>query len=106
MRSRIMVVGRDVAQRAHLARVLSERGYRVEIAESAGHARRIGFDGIDLAIVVPDGLGPMGRGLVQDLQAAAGRVMLVAAPGPMGNGTATYATSLTRPDCSRGLPRR
>jgi DNA-binding response OmpR family regulator/class 3 adenylate cyclase/tetratricopeptide (TPR) repeat protein len=84
MRSRIMVVGRDVAQRAHLARVLSERGYRVEIAESAGHARRIGFDGIDLAIVAPDGLGPMGRGLVQDLQAGAGRVMLVAAPGPMG----------------------
>ena len=64
--------------------LLSECGYRVEIAESAGHARRIGFEGIDLAIVAPDGLGPMGRGLVQDLRAAVGRVMLVAAPGHKG----------------------
>ena len=81
MRSRIMVVGRDVAQRAHLARLLSGSGYRVEIAESAAHACRIGFDGIELAIVAPDGLGPTGRGLVQDLRAAVGRVLLVAAPG-------------------------
>ena len=84
MRSRIMVVGRDVAQRAHLARLLSGNGYRVEIAESAAHARRIGFDGIELAIVAPDGLGPAGRGLVQDLRAAVGRVLLVAAPGDKG----------------------
>jgi DNA-binding response OmpR family regulator/tetratricopeptide (TPR) repeat protein len=84
MRSRIMVVGRDVAQRAHLARLLSGNSYRVEIAESAAHARRIGFDGIELAIVAPDGLGPAGRGLVQDLRAAVGRVLLVAAPGDKG----------------------
>jgi DNA-binding response OmpR family regulator/class 3 adenylate cyclase/tetratricopeptide (TPR) repeat protein len=81
MRSRIMVVGQDVAQRARLARLLSGNGYRVEIAESAAHARRVGFDGIELAIVAPDGLGPAGRGLVQDLRAAVGRVLLVAAPG-------------------------
>jgi DNA-binding response OmpR family regulator/class 3 adenylate cyclase/tetratricopeptide (TPR) repeat protein len=84
MRSRIMVVGRDVAQRAHLARLLSGSGYRVEIAESAAHACRIGFDGIELAIVALDGLGPAGRGLVQDLRAAVGRVLLVAAPGDKG----------------------
>ena len=84
MRSRVMVVGRDVAQRACLARLLSGNGYRVEIAESAAHARRIGFNGIELAIVVRAGLGPAGRGLVQDLQAAVGRVLLVAAPGDRG----------------------
>ena len=61
MRSRIMVIGRDVAQRAHLARLLRGSGYRVEIAESAAHACRIGFDGIELAIVAPDGLGPGGK---------------------------------------------
>ncbi len=41
MRSRILVVGRDVAVRARLAR-LSAAGYGVELAESAAHARRIG----------------------------------------------------------------
>ena len=84
MRSRIMVIGRDVAQRTHLARLLSRNGYRVEIAESAAHARRIGFDGIELAIVAPDGLGPAGRGFVQDLRAAVSRVLLVAAPSDKG----------------------
>ena len=81
MRSRIMVVGRDVGQRAHLARLLNGGGYRVEIAESASHACRIGFDGIALAIVAPDGLGPAGRGLIRELRAAVGSVLLVGAPG-------------------------
>src|SRR5271166_3206838 len=81
MRSRIMVVGRDVAQRARLARLLNAGGYRVEIAESASHACRIGFDGIALAIVAPDGFGPEGGGLMQELRAAVGSVLLVAAPG-------------------------
>jgi DNA-binding response OmpR family regulator/class 3 adenylate cyclase len=81
MRSRIMVVGRDVRQRAHLARLLSGSGYRVQIAESAVHACRIGFEGVELAIVAPEGLGPAGNGLVQDLRAAIGRVLLVGKPG-------------------------
>ncbi len=81
MRSRIMVVGTDVEQRAYLARLLNGGGYRVEIAESASHACRIGFNGIALAIVAPDGLGPEGTALVQDLRAAGGSVLLVGAPG-------------------------
>jgi len=81
MRSRIMVVGRDMGQRAQLARLLNGGGYRVEIAESASHACRIGFDGIALAIVAPDGLGPEGRGLIQELRAAVGSVLLVGAAG-------------------------
>ena len=80
MRDRIMIVGRDVRLRAQLARLLKAGGYRVEIAESASHASRIGFAGIALAIVAPDGRGPTERGLIQELRAAIGSVLLVAAP--------------------------
>ena len=80
MRSRILIVGRDVGQRARLAQVLGQGGYRVEIGESASHASRIGFAGIALAIVAPEGLGPDGRGLIQELRAGVGRVLLVGTP--------------------------
>ncbi len=79
MRDRIMIVARDVGLRAQLARLLKAGGYRVEIAESASHACRIGFAGTALAIVVPDGSGPAERGLLQELRAAVGNVLLVAA---------------------------
>jgi DNA-binding response OmpR family regulator len=78
---RIMIVGRDVELRAQLARLLKAGGYRVEIAESAAHARRIGFAGIALAIVAPDGRGPEERGLLQELRTGVGNVLLLAAPG-------------------------
>ncbi len=81
MRSRIMVVGRDAGQRAVLARLLKRGGYRVEIAESAAHAGRIGFAGIALAIVAPEGLGPEDRGLIQELRATVGSVLLIGSPG-------------------------
>jgi DNA-binding response OmpR family regulator/class 3 adenylate cyclase/predicted ATPase len=81
MRSRIMIVGRDVALRAQLARLLNGRGYHVEIAENAEHARRVGLEGVALAIVAPDGLGPEGKGLLQELRAAVGSVLVIAAPG-------------------------
>jgi DNA-binding response OmpR family regulator/class 3 adenylate cyclase len=81
MRSRIMVIGRDVGQRARLAQLLNARDYRVEIAESAAHAYRIGFKGIALAIVAPDGLGSVGQGLLHELRATVGNVLLVGAPG-------------------------
>jgi hypothetical protein len=51
MRSRIMVIGRDVGSRARLARLLSRESYRAEVAESFAHARRAGLDGVALAIV-------------------------------------------------------
>lgn len=81
MRSRIMIVGRDVTLRAQLARLLNGRGYHVEIAENAEHARRVGLEGVALAIVAPDGLGPEGKGLLQELRAAVGSVLVIAAPG-------------------------
>ncbi len=81
MRDRIMIVGRDVELRAQLARLLKGGGYRVEIAESASHACRIGFSGIALAIVAPDGRGPEERGLLQELRTTVGNFLLVAAPG-------------------------
>jgi DNA-binding response OmpR family regulator/class 3 adenylate cyclase len=80
IRSRIMVVGRDVAQRARVARLLNGAGYGVEIAEDASHARRIGFNGIAMAIVAPDEPGPEGRGLVEQMRAAIGNVLLFGGP--------------------------
>ena len=81
MRSRIMIVGRDVALRARLARLLNGGGYHVEIAENAEHARRVGLEGVALAIVAPERLDPEGKGLFQELRAAVGTVLLVATPG-------------------------
>ena len=81
MRSRIVIVGRDVALRARLARLLNGGRYHVEIAENAQHARRVGLEGVDLAILAPEGLGPEGKGLFQELRAAVGSVLLVATPG-------------------------
>ncbi len=81
MPGRIMVVGRNVEQRARLARLLHRGGYRIEIAESSVHASRIGFHGIALAMIAADRPGPEESNLVQDLKAAVGRVLLVGAHG-------------------------
>jgi DNA-binding response OmpR family regulator/class 3 adenylate cyclase/predicted ATPase len=81
MRPRILVLARDVGLRARLARLLQGGGYRVELAESAAQARRIDLRGVDLALVVPEGLGAKGEGLLDELATAAGRPLLVAAPG-------------------------
>jgi hypothetical protein len=56
MRSRIMVIGRDVALRARLARLARQAGHRAEVAESLAQARRAGLEGVALAIVDPEGL--------------------------------------------------
>ncbi len=80
MRSRIMIVGRHVAIRARLARLLKGRGYHIQIAENAEHARRVGLQGVGLAIVAPEGLGSGEEGLFQELRAEVGRVLIVAAP--------------------------
>ena len=79
MRSRIMVIGRDVGSRARLARLLSREGYRAEVAESLAHARRAGLDTVALAIVAPE--GGAGEGNLEELRAAVGSVLLVGAPG-------------------------
>jgi DNA-binding response OmpR family regulator/class 3 adenylate cyclase len=81
MRTRILVLARDVTLRAHLARLLKGSGYRVEIAESAAHARRMDITGIAFALVAPEGLGPEGKGLLDELETAAGRPLLIATPG-------------------------
>ena len=76
-----MIIGRDVELRARLARLLKTGGYRVETAESASHARRIGFAGIALAIVAPDGRNPVERSPLKELRAEIGNVLLAAARG-------------------------
>ncbi len=78
MRGRIMVIGRDVAQQAVLARLLRSDGYRVELRENVAHARRTGFGGIDLAIVAAGGLGPDSGNLLRELRSSIGPVLFVA----------------------------
>lgn len=80
MRSRILVVARDLALRARLARLLKSHGYGVELAESGSKARRIAIKGIELAIVGPQGLEIEGNGLVDDLGARIGKILVLAAP--------------------------
>ena len=77
MRSRIMVIGRDVGSRARLARLLSREGYRAEVAESLAHARRAGLDTVALAIVANELDGSEAEA-VEELRAAVGRVLVVA----------------------------
>jgi DNA-binding response OmpR family regulator/class 3 adenylate cyclase/predicted ATPase len=80
MRSRIMVIGRDVGSRARLARLLSREGYRAEVAESLAHARRAGLDTVALAIVANELDGSEAEA-VAELRAAVGRVLVVAPGG-------------------------
>jgi DNA-binding response OmpR family regulator len=80
MRSRIMVIGRDVGLRARLAQLLSREGYRAEVAESFAHARRAGLDGVALAIVANELDGSEAEA-VAELRVAVGRVLVVAPGG-------------------------
>ncbi len=81
MRHRILVVSRDVALRARLARSLSAARYSVDIAESPAHACRIGLRGFGLAVVAPAGLGAEVSGLIDKLRAATGRAVLIVGSG-------------------------
>jgi DNA-binding response OmpR family regulator/class 3 adenylate cyclase/predicted ATPase len=80
MRSRIMVIGRDVGSRARLARLLSREGYRAEVVESLAHARRAGLDGVALAIAANELDGSEAEALAE-LRAVVGRVLVVASGG-------------------------
>jgi class 3 adenylate cyclase/tetratricopeptide (TPR) repeat protein len=75
-----MIVGRDVALRARLARLLNGGGYDVEIAENAEQARRVGLAGVTLALLVRERLHPESKVWEQQLQDAVGRVLLVGTP--------------------------
>jgi two-component system OmpR family response regulator len=81
MHSRIMIVGRDVALRARLARLLARSGYRPEVAESLTHARRAGLDGIALAIIASDQFGPEESAAFKEACAVFDRVLNVSSDG-------------------------
>ena len=72
MRSRVLVVARDVALRAGLARLLRGAGHSIELAENAAHARRLGADlkSVDFVLVAPERLGHEGNMLAAELQAS------------------------------------
>src|SRR5262249_50742789 len=50
------------------ARVLSNGGYQPEAAESFAHARRVGLEGIVLAIVAPDGPDASDAAAVEEIR--------------------------------------
>jgi DNA-binding response OmpR family regulator/class 3 adenylate cyclase len=77
MRSRILVVGQDVALRARLARLLNGAGYAVELAENAAHAQRIGLKNVPLALVAQDALARQGEEMLAELRGAARRIVLI-----------------------------
>jgi DNA-binding response OmpR family regulator len=79
MRSRILIVGRDVALRAHLARLLRSAGHSVELAEGSAHARRVGLKGIALTIVATADPEAEPSTLVDSLRTATGKAVLVVA---------------------------
>lgn len=107
MRSRILVVAREVTLRARLARLLGGAGHRVELAESAAHARRIGgLEGYNLALVDAERLGAEGSTLMAELQAVPRRVLLLAAaPASSGPSSAPGSDALDPADESTLLAR-
>jgi two-component system OmpR family response regulator len=84
MRTRTMVVARDTDLRAYLARLLHRGGYSVDLAESAEHARRIGFGNCKVALVAPDGLGDGADDLLAELQAIAKTLLISPSLYPLG----------------------
>jgi class 3 adenylate cyclase len=81
MRNRLMVIGRDAALRARIARLATRAGFRVEVAESLAYARRAGLDDFALAIVVPKGLDGPVSAVVEEVRASVERVLVVAPGG-------------------------
>ncbi len=80
MRSRILIVARDVALRARLARLMKDAGHGVELAENAEHASRIGLDGVAVALVAPHGLEAEAKSLAAALDARAIKTFLLSSP--------------------------
>ena len=77
MRSRILVVGRDIALRGRLGRTLNAAGYGVEFAEGAAQARQMGRKDIALAIVAAESTGPTPEHLIQELRSTVGKTLVV-----------------------------
>ena len=87
MRNNILVVAKDTAVRAQLARQLSGAGHRIELAQTVQTARRLGSDkAFSLAILVAEDLGPEGLGTADELSAITGRPPLVISS-PLGGST-------------------
>ncbi len=97
MRSRILILAQDVAARARLARALGAAGHAVELAESAGHARRLDRTELALAVVVPAGLEPDANELIAELRAGTNGVLLVRDAADEASLPSRVAEALKRP---------
>ena len=97
MRSRILILAQDVAARARLARALGAAGHAVELAESAGHARRLDRTELALAVVVPTGLEPDANDLITEWPAGTNGVLLVRDAADEASLPSRVAEALKRP---------
>lgn len=77
----ILIVADDASQRATLARWLMQAGCAVELAESPRRAHEVASKtAISVAIVAPQGLGPPGLELAQELADAVDHVITIGEP--------------------------
>ena len=78
MRRRILVVARDVALRAELARLLMDVGYLVDIAEGDRHAREVLAGGdVRIALLAPEGINSGGALLMRELDEREVKIILL-----------------------------
>jgi DNA-binding response OmpR family regulator/class 3 adenylate cyclase/predicted ATPase/ABC-type cobalamin transport system ATPase subunit len=79
MKRKVLVVAGIAAVRAAIARILQPAGYAVELSSGTQRTRELLAAGtFDAAIAAPSGLGADGQGLIRELQAVVGRVILLA----------------------------
>src|ERR1019366_2345351 len=83
MKRKVLVVAGIAAVRAAIARILQPAGYAVELSSGTQRTRELlAADTFDAAIIAPSGLGADGQGLIRELQAVVGRVILLAEDAP------------------------
>jgi DNA-binding winged helix-turn-helix (wHTH) protein/predicted ATPase len=80
VRSRVLIVGRDIASRARLAQMLRGAGHGVELAEGAAQARRLAGNGVAVAILAETGQDADALRAV--LRSVIGDAVILDGPGP------------------------
>jgi DNA-binding response OmpR family regulator/class 3 adenylate cyclase/tetratricopeptide (TPR) repeat protein len=79
MKRKVLVVAGIASVRAAIARILQPAGYAVELSSGTQRTRELLATGtFDAAIAAPSGLGADGQGVIRELQAVVGRVILLA----------------------------
>src|SRR5260370_40007122 len=98
MRRCVLVVARDVALRAELARLLMGAGHRVEIAEGDKRAREVLAGGdVEIALLATEGFAAGGPPLRRELgEAGVKTILLSERPEEIGRGVGPPLNSAVR----------